>query len=146
MSISHRYVTFSTLKYFSRLYSFVWCLMSTGRNLGSFPSQVMISEVPKYGVIITLYSTYSSKIVVTFEPIVQFGCPLRFRIYNKLEILSILWLKAGWFHVKSLRKKLPIFFGFLTWKVKSIGYFRIENCRFFVFLCCCDFWPVYWFF
>ena len=33
----------------------------------------------------------------------------------------------GWFHVKSPRKTWPIFFGFLTWKVKSISYFSNKN-------------------
>ena len=68
--------------------------MPTGRNCRTLPSQVPISQVPKCGVILTFYLTYSSKIALTFEPILQLGCPLIFRIYNKCERSSILWLKA----------------------------------------------------
>ena len=34
------------------------------------------------------------KIVVTFEPIMQFWCPSRFRILRTISSLSILWRKA----------------------------------------------------
>ena len=50
--------------------------------------EVMISQEPKCGVILTLYSTYSSKIAVTFEQKVQFRSPSGFRIYNKYRFHS----------------------------------------------------------
>ena len=37
-------------------YPFVWCLRPSGRNLGTFQSQVTISEVPKCRVILTICS------------------------------------------------------------------------------------------
>ena len=112
--------TISTLQYFLQYflygkhgtqspYSFVWCLMPAGRNFGTLPSQVISSQVPKCGVILTLYLTYSSKIAVTFEPIIQFGCPSRLRIYNKFEIWSILWLKAPSLKMWAWRRHKVIF-------------------------------------
>ena len=105
MSICHQYVTFSTSKYFFQYflcgtlgtqspYLFVWCPMPAGRNFGTLPRQVTMSQEPKCGVILTLYLIYSCKIAVTFEPIVQFGRTSIFTIYNKYETLSILHLKA----------------------------------------------------
>ena len=34
-------------------YPFVWGLWSSGKNLGTLPSQITISQVPKCGVILT---------------------------------------------------------------------------------------------
>ena len=68
--------------------------MPAGRNFGTLPRQVTFSQEPKCGVILTLYLTYSCKIAVTLEPIVQLGRSSRFGIYNRYETWSKLWLKA----------------------------------------------------
>ena len=117
MSICHWYVPLS--------------LMPAGRNVRILPRQIMISQEPKCGVILTLYMIYSSKIAVTFEPIMQFWLPLRFRIYSKYKIWPILWRKApsqtmsAWRWRKVIFKKdlsvnLLITIGFLSssWGLK----------------------------
>ena len=54
----------------------------------TFGSQVKISKVAESGEMLNLCSTDSSKIAITFELIMQFGRPLRFRIYKiKCEVV-----------------------------------------------------------
>ena len=72
-------------------YSFVWCLIPSVKNVGTFRSQVKISKGAKDGDILT---QNQQKIAITFEWIVQFCCPLRFRMYKTNLMRSILWLKA----------------------------------------------------
>ena len=70
-------------------YCFDRVLRPLCRNLGNIRSQVTISAVPICGEIISLCSTDSSKNAITYEPIMQFGCPLRFRIFKNIQAPSL---------------------------------------------------------
>ena len=83
--------------------------MPAGRNFETLPRPVTIFHEPKCGVILTLYSTYSCKIAVTFEQFMQFWRPSRFRIYNKYKTWFKLWFKAPSLTMCSWRRRDVIF-------------------------------------
>ena len=50
-----------------------------------------------------------SKMAVTFEPVMRFGCPSRFRISSQIVTWSLLWLKAPFATVRAWRRRKDIF-------------------------------------
>ena len=67
-------------------------------------TQTLPDEAPPMGKIHPF-----SKIAVTFEPVMQFGCPLGLIISWKIVTWSILWLKAPSATVRAWRRRKDIF-------------------------------------
>ena len=63
-----------------------------------------VDEAPPIGIIHPV-----SKIAVTLEPVMRFGCSLIFRISYKTVNLSIFWLKAPTTTIRVWRRRKDIF-------------------------------------